>query len=37
MQVLKDEDQRLVETLAQEEPLERLKCPPPANLGVHLV
>ena len=37
VQVFKDEDQRLVETLPQEELLERLKRPPPPNLRVHLL
>ena len=37
VQVFKDQDQRLVETLAQEQLLERLKRPPPANLRVHLL
>ena len=37
MQVFKDEDQRLIETLAQEELLERLKRAPAANLRVHLL
>ena len=37
VQVFKDQDQRLVETLAQEQLLERLKRPPPPNLRVHLL
>ena len=37
MQVFKDQDQRLIETLTQEQPLERLERPPPANLRVHLL
>ena len=37
VQVFKDEDERLVETLAQEELLERLERPPPPNLRVHLL
>ena len=37
VQVLKDENERLIETLAQEELLERLKRPPPPNLRVHLL
>ena len=37
VQILKDQDQRLIETLAQEEFLERLKRPPAANLRVHLL
>ena len=37
VQVFKDQDQRLIETLAQEQLLERLKRPPPPNLRVHLL
>ena len=37
VQVLKDENQRLVETLAEEQLLERLKRPSPPNLRVHLL
>ena len=37
MQVLEEEDERLIETLPQEELLERLKRPPPPNLWVHLL
>ena len=37
MQVFKDENQRLIETLAQEQLLERLKRPSAPNLRVHLL
>src|SRR5438477_5429111 len=37
MQVFKDQNQRLVETFAQEQLLERLKGAPPPNLRVHLL
>ena len=37
VQVFKDQDQRLVETLAQEQLLERLERPSPPNLRVHLL
>ena len=37
VQIFKDEDQGLVETLSQEELLERLKRPSTANLRVHLL
>ena len=37
MQIFKDENQRLVETLAQEELLERLERALPSNLRVHLL
>ena len=37
VQVLKDQDQRLIETLPQEELLERLKGPSAPNLRVHLL
>ena len=37
VQVFKDEDQRLVETLPQEELLERVKRPSAPNLRVHLL
>jgi hypothetical protein len=37
VQVLKDEDEWLVETLAQKQFLESVKRAPTANLGVHLL
>jgi len=37
VQIFKDEDERLVETLAQEQLLERFKRPSPADLRVHLL
>ena len=37
VQIFKDQDHRLVETLAQKQPLERLKRPPSPDLRVHLL
>ena len=37
VQVFKDQNQRLVETLAQEQLLERLERPSAPNLRVHLL
>ena len=36
VQVLEDHDQRLVEALAHQYPLDRLQRPPPPDLRVHL-
>ena len=36
MQILKDEDEGLFQTLPQEKSLQRLERPPPPNLRVHL-
>jgi hypothetical protein len=37
VQVFKDENEGLIETLSEKELLERLECPPPPNLWVHLL